>query len=135
MPLIESKLKTGTLTLGSTAFNTQATNVTLGPTIKETGDPLEVLSGDVSAPIVTTTWSLQITAIQDFTATAGFVNYCLTNNGVTVSFTWKPQSGTPAVTYTGTCIIRAADIGGDVATRLLTSVEFPLVTGPITAYA
>ena len=130
MPITESKLKSGTLTIEGTSFATQATNITLSPDVDEQGEALEVLSGDTLAPDEKTSWTLGIEAVQDFTSAAGFVEYARTNAGQTVPFSWKPNATGP--TYTGSVKVRAVEIGGDVNSRLSTSAEWP-VSGDITA--
>lgn len=134
-PITESRLKGGTLTLGSApgeAFETQATNVRLVPSTDEVGDPLEVLSGDTLDPEDETTWALVITAVQDFTDPAGFQNYALQNAGDIVAYTWKPNAVGP--TYTGTVKVRPVEIGGDVNKRLTTDAEWPCQEVPTVAY-
>lgn len=128
MPIVEDRLKAGTLTLDALPFATQATNVNLSPDTDEEGDPLEVLSGDTIEPDDVTTWTLNITAIQDFDDAAGFVRFCLANAGDVVPFSWKPNAA--GVTFAGDVKIRPVEIGGDVNTRLTTSATFPLIGEP-----
>jgi hypothetical protein len=132
MPIVEDRLKSGTLSLDALPFATQATNVNLSPDTDEEGDPVETLSGDTIEADDVTTWSLNVTAIQDFDDEAGFVAFCLANAGDVVPFTWKPNAA--GVSYAGTCKIRPVEIGGDVAARLTTSASFPVVTGPTPTY-
>ena len=132
MPITESKLKSGVLTIEGQAFATQASNISLTPDVDEQGDRLETLSGDIILPSETTSWTMSITAVQDFTSSTGFVNYCMANAGDVVSFSWKPNATGP--TYTGTLKVRAAEIGGEVNTRLTTSVEFAVVGTPVVSY-
>jgi hypothetical protein len=133
MPITQSRLKNGTLTIGGVAFATQARNVTLSPDVAEQGDSLEVLSGDTILPEETTSWSMGIEAIQDFTDSAGFIAYAMTNAGDTVSFSWAP-SGADGPTYTGLVKVRAVEIGGDVAAQLTTSAEWPVQGQPVVSY-
>lgn len=127
--IVESKLKAGTLTLDALPFATQATNVRLVPSVEEEGEPLETLSGDEVGATETTTWALVIGAIQDFDDPAGFTRFLFDNAGQAVPFSWKPNTSSP--TYSGSCTVRAAEIGGDVNTRLSAEVELPVV-GTIT---
>lgn len=133
MPITDSRLKEGTLTLDAVAFATQATNVRLTPSTDEVGDRVEVLSGDVDEPEDETTWSLVIDAVQDFDDDAGLINFALQNAGDVVAYSWKPNAGAP--TYTGTVKVRPVEIGGDVATRNLTSAEWPCQQKPTATYA
>lgn len=130
MPVTVSKLDHGTLTIGVVSFATQARNVTLTPD-HSSEDPITVLSGDVIGGASTTTWTLKITAIQDFDDPDGFVAYAFVNNGLDKTFSWKPNNDADGVTYGGTVTVRAVEIGGDVATNLETSAEWPVV-GDIT---
>jgi len=132
MPITESRLRLGTLTLGGTSFATQATNVRLVPSTEEDGDALEVLSGDEILPDDVTTWALAITAVQDFDDPAGFVNYAMQNAGDVVAFVWAPNP--PGVSYAGNVKVRPVEIGGDVNARLTTEAEWPIQGEPIPTY-
>lgn len=133
MPITDSRLKEGTLTIDGDAFATQATNVRLTPRTDETGDRLEVLSGDTVDPEDETTWSLVIDAVQDFDDPAGFVNFALQNAGEVVAYSWQPNPD--AVTYSGNVKVRPVEIGGDVNTRNTTSAEWPCQETPTAVYA
>lgn len=137
MTITDSRLKAGTLTLDEAgspvSFASQATNVRLVPKTDEDGDELEVLSGDTIEPDDVTSWTLNITAVQDFDDAAGFVAYCLANAGTVVAFTWAPNA--TGVSYEGTCKIRPVEIGGDVNARNTTGAEFPVIGSPTPTYA
>lgn len=131
MAVIESKLKTGKLTLGvapGTEFACQQTNVRLVPTVDESGDSVETLCGDVLAAATTTSWALEGTSIQDFDHVGSFIEYCYTNDGNTVDFTWQPNA--TATKFTGQVQIRAVEIGGDVNTRITSDFSWPCVGKP-----
>lgn len=131
MAIIESKLKTGTLTLGTAPavdFACQATNVRLTPSADETGDEVETLCGDTIGAETTTSWVLAGTSIQDFDAPAGFVLYCFEHDLDTVAFSWLPN--VDSGTWTGNVRIRAVEVGGDVNTRLSTDWEWPIIGTP-----
>lgn len=130
MPITDSRLKGGTLTLDAVAFAKQMTSVVLTPSTEQDGDPVETLSGDEIAAEEVTSWALDLGAIQDFDDAAGFVNWCQDNAGVEVAFTWEPNS-TTAPTYSGTVKVRPVAIGGDVNSRLSTTASFPLVGDPV----
>lgn len=132
MPITDSRLKAGTLTIDSVPFATQATNVRLTPRTDETGDRLEVLSGDIVDPEDETTWSLVIEAVQDFDDPAGFIAFSLANAGDSVAYVWKPNAA--GVSYAGTVKVRPVEIGGDVATRNTTSAEWPCGEAPTPTY-
>jgi hypothetical protein len=136
--ITESRLKSGTLSLGTTTpknFECQATNVRLTPDSSidtSDDDTIETLCGAVttasSDTTVTVNWELNIDAIQDFDSPTGFVQYCFDNAGTVQGFSWKPSANSP--TYSGEVRILPVEIGGDVAKRLTTSASFPVVGKP-----
>lgn len=133
MAVIESKLKTGKLLLGTAPgveYACQQTNVRIVPEHNEEGDEVETLCGDVLTPSTTTTWGLQGTAIQDWDSPSGisFIKYSWQNNGLTVPFTWQPNAG--ATSITGTVTVRALELGGDVNTRITSDFDWPIAGQP-----
>lgn len=134
MPITDSRLKVGTLTLDAVSFASQATNVTLTPETDEEGDALEVLSGETVTPDDVTTWVMAITAVQDFDDPDGFQNFALTNAGELVPYSWKPNDNPDGVTYTGNVRVRPVPIGGDVATRNTTAASWPIDGEPTPSY-
>lgn len=132
MAATDSRLGPGTLELGTlTGAGCQMSNVRLVPD-HEDEDGTPTLCDPEPAPELKTTWTLQGTAIQDFElpATTGFVEYCRANNGVEVDFKWVPNSNVGSTTpldYSGTCQVRAVEIGGDVSVQNTTDFEFPVV--------
>jgi hypothetical protein len=138
MAIVESKLKTGKLTLGGTLpvdpappgpptggteFSCQATNVRIVPSFNDTGDPVETLCGDTLAADTTADWALQGTSIQDFDSPDGFIQYSWENNLENVPFVWQPNAS--ATMYYGTVQVRALEVGGDVNTRITTDFDWP----------
>jgi plastocyanin len=91
---------------------------------EEDGTP--TLCDPKPAPQVTESWTLQGTAVQDWENDAGFVEFCRLNSGLTVAFEWVPNT-THAVTFSGSCQVRAVEIGGDVGVQNTTDFEFPVV--------
>lgn len=138
MPIREDRVKDGTLSLTIGAmpvdFATQATNIRLTPSTDEEGDRLEVLSGDTIEPDRVTSWVMAITAVQDFSDSAGFVAYALDHDGEQATYTWAPQ-GAAGVSYAGTVTVQAVEIGGDVNARLTTEAEWPCTGKPVPTYA
>lgn len=126
MTVIDSRLGPGTLTLGTlTGAGCQMSNVRLVPeTDSEDGTP--TLCDPSPAPLSKTTWSLQGTAVQDWEADNGFVEFCREQDGTTVSFSWVPATS-KGVTYSGSVQVRAVEIGGDVGVQTTTDFEFPVV--------
>lgn len=127
-PIVDSRLKAGTLTLDAVSFASQATNVRLEPNTDEEGDALETLSGATISPDDTTTWSMVIVAIQDFDDPVGFIAFALDNAGDLVPFSWKPNADGP--TFAGTVRVRPVAIGGDVNARNTTTATWPLDGAP-----
>lgn len=132
MPITESRLKNGTLTLDALPFQTQTHNVTLDPKTDERGDSLEVLSGDTITPDDESTWTLHIEAVQDFDDETGFVAFALDRAGDVVPYSWKPNATSP--TFTGTVRVRPVAIGGDVNARNSTTAEWPCQEAPTPTY-
>lgn len=132
MPITESRLKAGLLTIDGQQFATQATNVRLVPRTDDRGDTLEVLSGDTITPDEQTSWSLVIVAVQDFDEPAGFLNYALANAGEVVAYTWRPSAA--GVSYAGTVKVRPLEIGGDVNARLTSDAEWACQQAPTPTY-
>lgn len=130
---IDSRLGVGTLTLGATEYGVQVSNVRLVPNHTE-NDGTPTLANPEPDSEVVTKWALQGTAIQDFEDVDGFVQFCTENNGDSVTFTWVPK--TSAVTnWTGNCIIKAVEFGGDVNVQNTSDFEFMLVGAPVRADA
>lgn len=125
MALTDSRLGPGTLTLGTTEYGAQVSSVRLTPS-NDTQDGTPTLGIPAPPPLVTTKWTLEGDAIQDWEDAAGFVEYCRTENMNTVPFSWVPNSS-HAVTYSGQCTITAVEIGGSVAEQLTTSFSFQVV--------
>ena len=124
----ESRQGPGTLTLGTlTGAGCQMSNVRLVPEAEdEDGTP--TLCDPTPAPTLTTNWTLQGTAVQDWEldAATGFVEFCRVHDGETLPFEWVPNTAI-GVEYSGSCQVRAVEIGGDVAVQTTTDFEFPVV--------
>jgi hypothetical protein len=144
MAIVESKQKTGILTLGGTAtqagtppvwtvtggtsFACQATNVRVTPNYEDDGDALEVLCGDSLGVGKKESWVLAGTSIQDFDNPEGFLAYCFDERLTDVGFTW--QANTTAPLWAGMLTVIALEEGGDVNTRLTTDWEFAIIGTP-----
>lgn len=128
MTATDSRQGPGTLTLGTlTGAGCQMSNVRLVPEHNEE-DGTPTLCDPKPAPESETTWTLQGSAIQDWEkgADEGFVEFCRVNDGLTVTFSWVPNTAI-GVTYSGSCQVRAVEIGGDVGVQNTTDYEFPVV--------
>lgn len=135
MTITESRVKDGTLTLGTAPgveFGCQVTNVRINSSYDDDGDAVETLCGDQIAPgRKLGSRSLAGTVIQDWTATAdSFIEYCFDNDLTEVAFTFTPNVEGP--TLSGTCRIEVPSetYGGDVNTRITSDFEFAL-TAPL----
>jgi hypothetical protein len=126
MTVIDSRLGPGTLTLGTlTGAGCQMSNVRLVPD-REEEDGTPTLCDPAPAPLIRTTWSLQGSAVQDWESDEGFVEFCRTNDGTTVTFEWVPSTA-KQVTYSGSVQVRAVEFGGDVGSQNTCDFEFPVV--------
>jgi hypothetical protein len=132
MAFNDSRLGPGTLTLGTTDFGVQISNVSLIPS-HATTDGTPTLGTPEPAAEATTTWALKGSAIQDWESAAGFVEYCRANNNVVVSYSWVPNTA-KTVTYSGTCKVLAIEIGGDVNKQVTSDFEFSVVGSPTVTY-
>ena len=128
MAVTDSRQGPGTLTLGTlTGAGCQMSNVRLVPEANEE-DGLPTLCDPKPPPLMTTVWSLQGTAVQDWElpATTGFVEFARVHDGETVTFTGC-RIPTSASSTRASCQVRAVEIGGDVAVQTTTDFEFPVV--------
>lgn len=125
MALIDSRLGPGTLSLGTTEYGAQISNVRLVPSHDEV-DGTPTLATPEPASTVKTKWALSGSAIQDWESATGFVEYCRDNNGVAVAFTWVPNTS-KGVTFAGECVVKAVEIGGDINAQISTDFEFQVV--------
>lgn len=129
MAVTESKIKSGTLTIGGESFSCQPTNVRVVPKFDESGDVVETLCGDVLGADETESHTLNITAVQDFTDPAGLQRYSWEHSGQSVPFVWS--TGADGVSFAGTVKVRALEVGGDVNKRLTVDAEWPCVGVPV----
>lgn len=121
----------GTLTLGETGtlrqFAAHTTATSLVPSYSD-GDVLDLLDGSTEREQDEETWALEGTIRQQL-ETDALEDWCLTNAGNEVLFTFKPVNSVTK-TYTGTCRIRAVNIGGDVKTKNTSDFSFPIIGRP-----
>lgn len=129
MTTTDSRLGPGTLTLGTTDYGAQCSNVRLVPS-KDSTDGTPTLGTPEPPKDVKTSWTLSGTVVQDWESSTGFVEYCRTNDNTQVSFIWEPNTDV-GVTYSGTVTVSAIEIGGDVAAQNTSDFEFDVV-GAIT---
>lgn len=136
MPITDSRVKEGSLSFaddatgtGEVTFSCQPTSVMISTEYNESGETVQVLCGDETAPDTTADRTLKITAIQDFTDPAGLMVYLRDNELEQKYFTW--QANAEAEVATGIVQCRVGDWGGEVGKRITTELELPIV-GPVT---
>jgi hypothetical protein len=135
MPVIEAKVRQGTLTLGETgsefAFSCQVTNIRINSSYSDDGDSLETLCGDTIPPgRKLDTRSLAGTFVQDWLDEALSVTEYLWEHDLEVlPFEYVPNTVDGGPTLTGDCRVEVPgeSFGGDVNTRITSDFEFPIV--------
>ena len=135
MPVVESKLKNGTLSLGPTAtvldVSCQVTNVRIGSAYSDDGSSVTVLCGEtVPAPRKLDGHKLEGSLIQDFTDT-GWLQFVWDNDLETVAFEYLPNDY-DAPTIAGTVVIEipAETYGGDAGPRLTSDFSWSMPAKP-----
>lgn len=146
MAIVESRLKDGTLTLGTAPddidFSCQVINARVNTSYEDDGSAQETLCGDmIAAGRRLSARSLAGTFIQDWTATESIVDYCFDHELEEVAFNYAPNGATgPTLSGTVRVEVPAETFGGDVNTRITSDFEWqmttPLVrTAPVAAGA
>lgn len=126
MPLVDSRLGVGTLTLGAADYSQQVANAALEPDISEE-DGTPTLAVPDPAPNASVGWKLTGTVIQDFTNGAtSFLNYLMDHALEEVAFEFTPLTS-DGTKYGGTCQVRPATIGGDAGVQITSDFELPVV--------
>ena len=130
MTVVDTRVKSGVLSLCGTDFSCQPTSVSINPSSSAAGaaNELEVLCGDKvsdggSAEDFTAT--LDITQIADFGNAAGLQAELWKNIGKECTFSWQP-TGDAADTWTGKVKIVANQVGGTVGERLQPTVSLEI---------
>jgi hypothetical protein len=131
--ITDSRVKLGKLELSTdglayTAYSCQPTSVVVEPSYKDSGDPVEVLCGESSAPSTTMTWAFKITAIQDFDNKLGLMAFLRDNALDTVHFRFTPN--TTAQIVSGTMQARPGPWYGEIGVRNTTDIEMPINGDP-----
>lgn len=136
MAITESRLKDGTLSIGSgTAleFSCQVTNARINSSYDDDGDAVETLCGDqIPSGRKLSGRSLAGTFIQDWTAAAGdsITEYCYDHDLEELPFTYTPNVAGPTLSGTARIEVPAETYGGDVNTRITSDFEWSL-TAPL----
>ncbi|MET0767367.1 MAG: hypothetical protein ABWY50_06970 [Aeromicrobium sp.] len=136
MTIVESRLKDGTLKLGTTPsdldFSCQVTNARINSSYEDDGDAVETLCGEmIAAGRRLSGRALAGTFIQDWTAAAveSITDYCYTHDLETVAFEYKPAGDTgPTLTGSLRIEVPSETYGGDVNSRLTSDFEWQLTT-------
>jgi hypothetical protein len=132
MPFKDSRLGPGTLLIGTapgTDYGVQVSACTLTPAVDST-DGTPTLAVPEPPPLTSTTYTLDGTAVNDFTAPAGFQRYCFDNDGLETDFTYTPNTVDAAV-LTGMLTVRAFPMGGNVGEQITTDFSFPITGKPV----
>ena len=128
MPLIDSRLGVGTLTLGTVDHGAQIANVVLTPSVDET-DGTPTLADPTPLPEQKESWALEGSAIQDFEVEAGFVNYCFDNAGSVVPFIFDPLTAS-GPSWSGNVLVASVPIGGDAGVQITADFSFAVEGKP-----
>lgn len=132
MAFKDTRLGPGTLLIGAapgTDHSTQISACTLTPAVDST-DGTPTLADPEPPPLTTTTYTLDGTAINDFTDPSGFQRYCFDNDGLETDFTFTPNTDDAAV-LTGKITVRAFPMGGAVSEQITTDFSFPITGKPV----
>lgn len=135
MTVKQSKVQKGKLSLtppgGGTAvnFECQASNISIQPDSKTSGNALEVLCGDQLGESKVRIWWLAGTAVQDFDDAEGFIRFSITNDLTDCAFSWTPNATADVIS--GTVQVEACELGGDVAARLTSTFKWSVTSGPV----
>jgi hypothetical protein len=93
------------------------------------------LDGVTNQDTTPVTWGLQIKAVQDWdSARPGFAQYLWANQGTTVPFVFKAETGTESATnpkFTGSCVLVPIPYGGPGNAFAEADVFLP-ITGTLT---
>jgi hypothetical protein len=137
MAVTDSRIKAGSLTFKSrdatpvsVVFSCQPTTSTLTPTQQTEGDPVQVLCGDQLPAASTTTWTLDLTTIQDWTNLEGFVNWAFDHDQEIWDFELLFDVATVSPMWKGSVTVSAVPIGGQAGTRLTSDSSWPLLSKP-----
>ncbi|MGP9788246.1 hypothetical protein ACT3UD_18395 [Glutamicibacter sp. 287] len=123
----------GQLTIGAvsdlTNFSSQTTSVKLVPSVDQ-GDSIAVLSGESVAGDRTESFNLEGTILQDLGATESKTEWLFEHRGETHAFEFVPSTA-KGKKITGSLVVEAVEIGGDVGTKPTSDFEFLVVGEPV----
>jgi hypothetical protein len=135
MAVKESRLKNGTLTLGTPPdmdVSCQVTNVRVASAYSDDGSAVTVLCGEtVPAPRKLDGHKLEGKLIQDFDQTAGWIAWVWAHDLETVAFEYLPNdTDAPTITGTVTIEIPPETYGGDAGTRITSDFSWGMPAKP-----
>ncbi|MCM3577448.1 hypothetical protein M3686_04775 [Micrococcus luteus] len=122
----------GSLSIGDdlalTTFESQVTSIRLTPDVKSE-KPVPVLSGESVAGDRTESFTIEGEMFQDFGSTSSRTEWLFEHRGQEHPFVYVP-SNQKGKKITGTLVVEAIDIGGDVQTKPTSKFKFDLVGAP-----
>lgn len=123
----------GTFTIGAssdlTTFTSQVTSIRLVPSVDQ-GDAIFVLSGESVAGDRTESYTIEGTLLQDFGSTGSRTEWLYNNAGETHVFTYTPAT-VSGKSITGSLVVEAVEIGGDVNTKPTSDFTFTCIGKPV----
>ena len=133
MAFVDTRLGPGLLTVGTpgSEFSTQVSALTLTPSF-DTTDGTPTLAVPDPPAESSTKYTLDGSAINDFTSATGLSRYAYDHDGEELAFVWTPNTDA-GTTCTGTVVVQAFPMGGKVAEQLVTDFSWPCVGKPVFA--
>lgn len=123
----------GQLTIGADTelinFSSQVTTATLVPDVDQ-DDPIKVLSGESVAGDRTESFTLEGTMLQDLGAEGSTTEWLFEHRGETHAFEFVPNTA-KGRKITGSLVVEAIELGGDVGTKPTSDFEFTLIGEPV----
>ncbi|MGK3947429.1 hypothetical protein [Microbacterium sp. K2] len=133
MPVKAPTVGPGSFTIGSEAaltnFSSQIRGAKLVPNVTK-GDPIDVLSGEQAPGDRTEENTIVVTLQSDFGHADSNTEWLWAHRGEQHPFEYVPNN-TLDRKITGTLVVEAIEIGGDVKTKPSAEVTFDLVGPPV----
>lgn len=135
MPVALIEVGPGSLTIGPPealkSLSSQITSARITPKV-DTSDPIHVLSGESAAGDRTESWELSGTLVQDLGALDGTTEWLFTHRGEPMPFAYVPST-TAGRRISGSLVVEAIEMGGDVKTKPTSDFTFVLIGSPAIA--
>lgn len=126
------KLGPGVIKFGDTGstkeFQSRTTKTEYAPDLK-LEDAVALLDGSKYQPDGEWAGAIKGTFYQDYDM-SGLIAWCFTHAGELLPFTFTPLSGASNITFTGQCVIKPVNVGGDPGKTNTTDFEFTVVGKP-----